>query len=566
MDFCETCVLGKKTAHAFSKSKMVVNERLKYVHSDLWGPAQVQTISGRSYFISFVDHYSRKVWIYLLKSKTEVFDCFKAWKLSVESEIDLKLKCLRTDNGLEYCNKVFDDFCTENGIKRHLTVPGTPQQNGITERMNRTLLERARCMLLSSGLKSSMWGKAVTTTCYLINRSPCSAIDFKLPLEMWLKKKISLDHLRPFGCTAYAKVSDGKLELRAIKSVMLGYPSGVKGYKLLVVQPGGYKVIKSRSVTFNEKAFHYKNLTTSDVHVSGNNDESTTFIPPGYFLENQGRPDRNEAGESADTAGDSQGPGGHMDLATPPQVSLGNQDHGGSEASNNGNDFPHQQNDGDQLSSSIQTSSMIRNNSARTVNVASADDDIMPSASLSNSERGTTDVVNAGVTGLTDELVVHNDNDLSDYVLTRDRAPRTKIPNKRYANVTEFANVAEYALTVAEDIKFAIPDTYADSMKSKESDKWKLAMCEEIESMFNNGGTWELVPKPAGAKIIGSKWVFRIKEGNNLDDPPRFKARLCAKGFSQRGGIDYNEIFALVVKYKTLRLLLAMTTVYDWHL
>ncbi|CAM8907396.1 unnamed protein product [Rhodiola kirilowii] len=90
-------------------------------------------------------------------------------------------------------------------------------------------------------------------------------------------------------------------------------------------------------------------------------------------------------------------------------------------------------------------------------------------------------------------------------------------------------------------------------------------MCEEIESMYNNG-TWVLVPKPAGAKVIGSKWVFRIKEGNNLDDPPRFKARFCAKGFKQREGIDYNEIFAPVVKYKTLRLLLAMTTVNDWHL
>ncbi|CAM8999506.1 unnamed protein product [Rhodiola kirilowii] len=90
-------------------------------------------------------------------------------------------------------------------------------------------------------------------------------------------------------------------------------------------------------------------------------------------------------------------------------------------------------------------------------------------------------------------------------------------------------------------------------------------MCEEIEYMYNNG-TWVLVPKPAGAKVIGSKWVFRIKEGNNLDDPLRFKARFCAKGFKQREGIDYNEIFAPVVKYKTLRLLLAMTTVNDWHL
>ncbi|CAM8877223.1 unnamed protein product [Rhodiola kirilowii] len=90
-------------------------------------------------------------------------------------------------------------------------------------------------------------------------------------------------------------------------------------------------------------------------------------------------------------------------------------------------------------------------------------------------------------------------------------------------------------------------------------------MSEEIESMLNNG-TWELVPKPAGVKIIGSIWVFRIKDDNSPTEPPRFKARLCERGFSQREGIDYNEIFALVVKYKILRLLLPMATVYDWHL
>ncbi|CAM8972365.1 unnamed protein product [Rhodiola kirilowii] len=90
-------------------------------------------------------------------------------------------------------------------------------------------------------------------------------------------------------------------------------------------------------------------------------------------------------------------------------------------------------------------------------------------------------------------------------------------------------------------------------------------MCEEIESMHNTE-TWKLVPKPENVKIIGSKWIFRIKEGSTPTDPPRFKARLVAKGYNQREGIDYNEIFAPVVMYKTLRLLLAMTIVYDWEL
>ncbi|CAM8944159.1 unnamed protein product [Rhodiola kirilowii] len=184
LQFCENCILGKKTRNKLMTSTFTAARPLEYVHSDLWGPAQVSTVGGRNYFLSLIDQFSRKVWVCLLKTKEEAFDSFKNWKTMVENQTDLKLKCLRTDNGLEFCNKAFNEFCTESGIKRHLTVPYTPQQNGTAERMNRTLLEKARCMLISAGLKPSMWGEAVITASYLINRSPCSALDFKTPQEM----------------------------------------------------------------------------------------------------------------------------------------------------------------------------------------------------------------------------------------------------------------------------------------------------------------------------------------------------------------------------------------------
>ncbi|CAM8902685.1 unnamed protein product [Rhodiola kirilowii] len=116
-----------------------------------------------------------------------------------------------------------------------------------------------------------------------------------------------------------------------------------------------------------------------------------------------------------------------------------------------------------------------------------------------------------------------------------------------------------------EKIKYVISDTYKQALSSNESEKWKKAMTEEIQSMHENN-TWKLVPRPADVKPLACKWIYRIKEGNSPNDPPRFKARLVAKGFHQREGIDFNEIFASVVKYKTLRLLIAMTAVYDWHI
>ncbi|CAM8956547.1 unnamed protein product [Rhodiola kirilowii] len=255
-----------KGLHYLYKHELIncVPSKLSFCES--CGPAQVSTIGGKNSFLSMIDHYSRKVWICLLRSKDESFENFKMWKIMVESQYNIKVKCLRTDNGLEFCNKAFNQFCAEQGIRRHHTVLGTPQQNGVAERMNRTLLAKARCMLISSGFKPSVWGEAVHTAAYLINRSPCSAIDFKTPQEKCSGKPPSLGHLRPFGCAAYAKVSQGKLKPRAVKCVMLGYPEGVKGYKLLEIVLGGYKVITAISVTFNEQEFHFKNKSTSETN------------------------------------------------------------------------------------------------------------------------------------------------------------------------------------------------------------------------------------------------------------------------------------------------------------
>ncbi|MQL05556.1 transposase, partial [Escherichia coli] len=125
-----------------------------------------------SYFLTIIDDYSRKVWIFVIKNKSDTFLKFKEWHTQIGTQKESKLKFLRTDNGLEYLSEQFNKFCRDLGIQRHKTVAGTPQQNGIAERMNRTILERVRCMLLSAGLPKSFWGEAAATAVYLINRCP----------------------------------------------------------------------------------------------------------------------------------------------------------------------------------------------------------------------------------------------------------------------------------------------------------------------------------------------------------------------------------------------------------
>ncbi|RVW96404.1 Retrovirus-related Pol polyprotein from transposon TNT 1-94 [Vitis vinifera] len=119
-------------------------EKLELVHTDLWGPSPVASLGGSRYYITFIDDSSRKVWVYFLKNKSDVFETFKKWKAMVETETGLKVKCLRSDNGGEYIDGGFSEYCAAQGIRMEKTIHGTPQQNGVAERMNRTLNERAR--------------------------------------------------------------------------------------------------------------------------------------------------------------------------------------------------------------------------------------------------------------------------------------------------------------------------------------------------------------------------------------------------------------------------------------
>ena len=154
------------------------------------------------------------------------------------------------DNGLEFCSSEFDDFFKDQGIARHRTVRNTPQQNGVAERMNQTLLARARCMLSNAGLARRFWSEAVATACYLINRSPHTGIGCKTPFEVWSRKAADYSDLRVFGCVAYYHVDDGKLEPTTKKGVFMGYGTGVKGYRIW----SDNKVILSRSVVFDESS------------------------------------------------------------------------------------------------------------------------------------------------------------------------------------------------------------------------------------------------------------------------------------------------------------------------
>ncbi len=200
LTFCESCPQGKHSRAKFPSSDRRGKEPLDLVHSDLCGKMNEKSLGGAEYFLSFIDDSTRYVWVYFLKSKDQVFEKFLEWKAMVEKSVGRKLKVFRTDNGGEYTSKEFEGYLTTEGVRHELTIPKTPEQNGVAERMNRTLVEATRAMLVAANLPHRFWAEALSTATYLRNRSPTKAVSGMTPFEAWTGEKPRVDGLRAFGC------------------------------------------------------------------------------------------------------------------------------------------------------------------------------------------------------------------------------------------------------------------------------------------------------------------------------------------------------------------------------
>ena len=202
------------------------SEPLAIVHSDICGKFSTPTLGGQKvYFITFIDDYSRFGYVYLLKHKSDGFEAFKEYKAEVENQLNRKIKILRTDRGGEYTSGILDDFCTEHGIVHHYTLPYTPQQNGVAERRNRTLMDMVRSMMAYSDLPLSFWREALHTALYLLNHSPSKAVTVT-PYELWKDRKPSLRHLAVWGCNAQIRVPTQlrtKLQPKSTPGIFIGF-------------------------------------------------------------------------------------------------------------------------------------------------------------------------------------------------------------------------------------------------------------------------------------------------------------------------------------------------------
>jgi transposase InsO family protein len=200
---CVDCVKGKLT-RARKKGATRSEGLLEIIHTDICGPFTPSTLGGYRYFITFIDDFSRYGYIFLIHEKSEVLDMFKIYKAEIELKQEKKIKIVRSDRGGEFYGRYgeagqipgpFAKFLQECGVDAQYTIPGEPEQNGVAERRNRTLMDMVRSMMSNTSLPTFLWGDALKTAAYILNRVPSRSVP-KTPFELWCGHKPSLSHFR----------------------------------------------------------------------------------------------------------------------------------------------------------------------------------------------------------------------------------------------------------------------------------------------------------------------------------------------------------------------------------
>ncbi|GJW87279.1 putative ribonuclease H-like domain-containing protein [Tanacetum coccineum] len=233
---CVACLKGKQH-RASCKSKVLnpITKPLFMLHMDLFGPTFVSSLMHKKYCLVVTDDYSRFTWVFFLTTKDETSEILKNFIKEIENLVDKKVKIIRSDNGTEFKNKVMDDFCREKGIKREYSIARTPQQNGVAERRNKTLIEAAKTMLADSKLPTTFWAEAVSTACYVQNRVLVVKPHNKTPYELFKGFKPTLSFMRPFGCydTILNTLENlGKFDGKSDESFFVGYSLSSKAFRV----------------------------------------------------------------------------------------------------------------------------------------------------------------------------------------------------------------------------------------------------------------------------------------------------------------------------------------------
>ncbi|CAK1360853.1 unnamed protein product [Cercospora beticola] len=285
--------------HTRKISRTITEKAKSYldkVACDICGPIEPPTNRGYRYFISFIDNYTRYIEANLISRKSKAFSCFRDFKLRAEnsdsnsSNKRPRLKVLKSDNAKELVSSKVETLLKNSGVKHELSSPYNPEQNGLIERPNRTLLGEIRALLLESGLPKTFWGEALEAAVFLYNRTPHSSLGFKSPYELRYNKPPNLDNIRIFGSIAYyTRVKAKKLDTRAKKAILIEYSDSniYKLYNLESRRPSKDKETPLESTTSLKNSRSSSDL----VQASSSSKSQISLDTPNNLLDSSSRND-----------------------------------------------------------------------------------------------------------------------------------------------------------------------------------------------------------------------------------------------------------------------------------
>jgi hypothetical protein len=287
-EHCKVCHISKQKRLPFTNFVHITAVPFELIHCDIWGPYHVPTLDNQKYFLTIVDDFTRCTWVFLMKQKSETVSLIQSFFTLIKTQFSATIKKIRLDNGLEFH---MPSFYVQHGTLHQKSCVGTPQQNATVERKHQHLLAVARALRFQANLPLPFWGYCVLTATHLINRTPTPLLANKSPFEVLFNKSPNYSYLRVFGCLCYATTlshNRHKFAPRSIQCIMLGYPQGIKGYRLLNLSTR--QIFVSRDVIFYENSFpfhtSYTLPTTSMVLPHPVTDTPTAISPISFDSDN----------------------------------------------------------------------------------------------------------------------------------------------------------------------------------------------------------------------------------------------------------------------------------------
>ena len=536
---CITCMKSKCTRLPFPSIGSKAKEILDLVHTDMSGKISIPNRENIRYFILFKDDHSSFTFIYLLKSKEEVFDTFKEFKNMVELQTNRKIKRLKSDCGTEYKNQRFNELCKDTGMQQMFTVPRCAPSNGTIERSNRTIDQKARCLLLDSELGISFFPYALLHAVHLVNRSPSRSINGQIPYEVFYGKQVDYGQFKRFGSRVIYLEDDedvGKFRQRGKDGVYIGKPANQAGYFVYSTQK--CRVIVRRHVQFvDEQSNQFKNENFN------NNDEEESQLANetlfDYDDDDQNvylklnETDRNSENESIETSRQLENRNDEPENST-------NETH---EATADVNQTD--------LSNLPERSNITDLSCLPDIGYLP---DLNDHSDLANPTHHTTDEANVENT-TNCEIDEQYPQIGQQYTLNRtekarfeQRFPKVKLQRVRPVNCKGNNKTSGYKVINT----IIVPRSMRQVKQSSDRGLWEKAVQEEIQAMKDNG-VWSEVSRPKDKQVLPLNWVFKIKykPDGSVD---KYKARLVVMGNLQnrnRNKSNYSPVMN-DLSFKTL--------------